>query len=140
MKSLFSFIVAILPLFAMAQTQSKIEVVTSDTAETRIFEQVDEQAEFPGGTPELFKYLANNIHYPEDAVKNNIDGKVYVSFIVTSAGKIEKVAILRNMVNCSACDQEAIRVIKNMPRWKPAKVNGKPVSSKYHLPISFKLN
>jgi protein TonB len=100
---------------------------------------VDEQAEFPGGREALMKYLTSNLVYPEYAIENYLEGKCYVRFVVSSTGKVSNVSIVKKVPNCPQCDQEAMRVVKAMPDWKPARVEDKVVNSYYHLPVMFKL-
>lgn len=105
--------------------------------EEEIFTFVEQVAEFPGGTSEMVKFLQSNIKYPAMERENNIDGKVFVKFVVESDGRIGDVQILKKV--SPGLDQEAIRVIKSMPAWKPAKQNGKVVRSWFNLPVKFTL-
>lgn len=86
----------------------------------------------------MYKYLGNNIRYPSKAQKANIEGKVYVNFVIKSDGKIDQVKIIRGV--SPELDDEAARVINSMPEWHPGIQNGKPVSVYYNLPIAFKLD
>ena len=99
--------------------------------------QVDVRPEFPGGDMAMFKYLMENITYPEDAVKDSIQGKVNVSFVVTANGSIDDIEVRKSI--SPSLDKEAIRVVKSMPKWKPGEKGGKKVSCQYMLPINFKL-
>ena len=92
---------------------------------------------FPGGEIELFKFLSENVKYPQSAIKNNIQGRVILRFIVNYDGSIENIQVVRSV--SPECDQEAIRVVKNMPKWTPGSQNGKNVSVWFTIPISFKL-
>lgn len=100
---------------------------------------VAEEAAFPGGTAEMMKYLAKNIKYPEVAIQAGIQGKVTLRFVVGKDGAIENVTVARGVPGCPECDKEAIRVVKSMPKWKPAKNDGKVVKSYFNLPVTFKL-
>lgn len=102
-----------------------------------VYVAVEEMAEFPGGQNELMKFLAMNIRYPESAMKNDIQGRVIVKFIITKTGKVEDPVVVKGVD--PALDAEAIRVVKEMPNWTPGKVNGKPVDSYFNIPINFKL-
>ena len=93
--------------------------------------------EFPGGRDSLNKFLIKNIKYPVQAKEDNIQGTVYVSFVVSSLGEINNIKILRGIG--FGCDEEAIRVVKKMPIWKPGKQNGKEVSVIFNLPVNFNL-
>lgn len=93
--------------------------------------------EYSDGEAALYKYIAQNIQYPEQAKTNGIEGKVYVRFIVMDNGNIVNVEVSRGIGG--GCDEEAVRVIKGMPKWKPAMHEGKPVNVQYVIPINFKL-
>ena len=93
--------------------------------------------EYPDGTNALYKYLAENIHYPEQAKADGIEGKVYVRFIVRDNGDIANVEVERGIGG--GCDEEALRVVKSMPKWIPATSEGKLVNVQYVIPINFKL-
>ena len=105
--------------------------------EEPILDVVEQMPSFPGGDSELFSYLSKNIKYPAIAQENGIQGTVYLRFAVSKTGDIDKVEILRALDN--ACDREAIRVVKSMPRWIPGKQNGANVSVWYTLPVKFRL-
>ena len=96
-----------------------------------------ELAEFPGGFEALGDYIAKSVVYPEQAKTDGVEGKVFVQFIVEPDGNIGDVTLLRGIGG--ECDEEALRVIKAMPQWKPAQFKGKPVRSKYQIPIVFVL-
>lgn len=97
---------------------------------------VDQQPQFPGGASEMYKWLGNNIKYPEEAKKEGVRGKVIVDFVITKTGKTDKVRVVRG--RHPALDEEAVRVIKAMPAWTPGKQNGRPVNVSYTLPITFR--
>ncbi len=100
---------------------------------------VDEKAEFPGGMAALRKFLGDNLSYPQVAVEEEIEGKVYLRFVVDKNGEISRVSVTRGIPDCPECDKEAVRVVKKMPKWAPGKNGGKAVDSYYNLPITFKL-
>lgn len=104
----------------------------------QIFSVVEEMPSFPGGDPGRIKYLSENIQYPQMAKESGIQGTVYITFVVERDGSVTDVRILRGIGG--GCDEEAIRVVKNMPRWAPGKQRGKPVRVQYNLPIKFQLN
>ena len=97
----------------------------------------DEDPEFPGGIEALYEFLQANIQYPEKALANHIEGKVYVSFVVETDGSISFSKVLRDIGG--GCGLEALRVVRSMPRWKPGKRSGEIVRVQYNLPISFTL-
>ncbi len=98
---------------------------------------VEQMPSFKGGEAEMLKFISNNMKYPASAKENGIQGRVTVRFVITSAGKITDVQIIRGID--PACDKEAIRIVKSMPDWEPGKQNGKAVSVYYTLPIKFSL-
>jgi protein TonB len=102
-----------------------------------IFDIVEEQAAPVGGMAAFYKYFSKNLKYPIPARKAGVEGKVYVQFVVTKSGEIGPVKVLKGIGH--GCDQEAIRVVKGSPKWKPAKQRGRPVNSQVTLPLVFKL-
>lgn len=105
--------------------------------EEEIFVAVEQQAEFPGGTAAMMKWLNNNVRYPESARQNDIQGRVIVKFVVEKDGSIGKAEILKGVDR--DLDREALRVVKKMPKWQPGKNNGVAVRSYFNLPVVFKL-
>ncbi len=105
--------------------------------EQPIFTVVEKDPEFPGGTDALYKYLAENIKYPQLARDNGITGKVYITFVVERDGSIANPKILRDIGG--GCGAEAIRVVKAMPKWTPGKQRGKAVRVQFNLPVNFNL-
>ena len=98
---------------------------------------VEEMPEYPGGIPELLKFIGENIYYPEDAISNNIQGRVILKFVVNTDGSIDRIQILRGID--SSLDNEAIRVVKTLPRFRPGKQGGVPVPVWFQLPVLFRL-
>lgn len=115
----------------------EIEEVEEEEEETTIFTVVEESAMFPGGQAELMKYLAQNIKYPQQARETGTQGLVYVTFVVEKDGSLTDIKILRDIG--SGCGEEAIRVVKSMPKWKAAKQRGKAVRMQFNLPVKFTL-
>ncbi len=105
--------------------------------EAEIFTVVETMPEYPGGVNELYKYLGNNIKYPEKAKADNIQGRVFVNFVVEKDGEVSNVNVLRGIGG--GCDEEAIRVISSMSNWTPGKQRGEVVRVSYNLPIKFSL-
>lgn len=99
---------------------------------------VEYMPEFIGGTKELFRYLGKNTKYPKRALDADIEGTVYVQFVIGKTGEIRNIKIIRG-VN-KLLDNEAIRVVKSMPAWTPGNQHGKSVSVRCQLPIHFKIN
>ena len=85
----------------------------------------------------MFEYLYSNIKYPQVAKENNITGKVFLTFVVEKDGSIAGAKILRDIGG--GCGQEALRVVKSMPKWSPGKQRGKPVRVQFNLPVVFDL-
>lgn len=99
---------------------------------------VEQMPVFPGGERALIQYIANNLKYPKEAASQNIEGKVYIRFVVSETGSVENAEVLRSLNKY--CDQEAIRVIESMPKWIPGQQNKTLVPVYYVVPIMFKLN
>ena len=114
---------------AFAQEEVKVE--------EEVFVVVEEQAEFPGGMDSMFAYIHKNLKYPEQAKEKGIQGRVFVQFVIEKDGSISNVKILRGIGG--GCDEASVEMIKNMPKWKPAKQRGKPVRCQFNLPINFEL-
>ena len=104
----------------------------------KVFQVVEVQPEFPGGQQEMMKYLQSNLKYPEAAKAAGAEGKAFVQFVVKADGSIENVEIMRSSGN-ESLDAEALRVVKAMPKWRPAMNKGKAVNVKFVLPIVYKL-
>ena len=98
----------------------------------------EQMPEFPGGTASLNKWLSRNINYPETAVNLGLHGRVYLNFVVDKNGSISDIKVTRGVDEI--LDKEAIRVISEMPKWKPGRQNGQPVKVAYNIYISFQLN
>jgi len=114
-----------------------IEIEEEESGEAEIFTVVEESPSFPGGDVARIKFLQENINYPQMARESGIQGTVYVTFVVEKNGSVTDVRILRGIGG--GCDEEAIRVIKAMPKWNPGKQRGKPVRVQFNMPIKFTL-
>ena len=130
------------PIEAVALEEATTAVVKEEVIEVEekkpIFRIVEEMPSFPGGDEPRVKFLRDNITYPQMAKENNIQGTVYITFVVDSKGHVTDVKILRGIGG--GCDEEAIRVVKLMPPWNPGKQNGKSVRVQFNMPIRFTLN
>ncbi len=113
----------------VAYDDSKVEGEVYDLAEVA--------PEFPGGMQALMKFLAQNIKYPTDAQQAKKEGRVIAQFVVTTDGSIAEIKVIRGIY--PSLDEEAVRVIKAMPKWKPGTQKGQPVNVRYTIPISFRL-
>ena len=103
----------------------------------KVYYIVEQMPEFPGGLTVLMNYLRANIHYPAAAQSAGIEGRVLVSFIVEPDGSVSNAKLVRSVD--ANLDQEALRVVSEMPNWTPGKQGGNAVRVRYSLPIAFKL-
>ena len=124
--SLFLVLLNTFSCSTFAQTDTSKELI--------IFTYVEQMPEFKG---DVQKYLSENIVYPQQALKQEIEGRVFVKFIVKETGEIDSVRVPKP--GNPLFDVEAIRVISNMPRWKPGRQNGRKVNVRFMLPVSFRL-
>lgn len=129
------------PVEAPAAEDIKVEEVKEQViqqeAPKEIFTVVEEQPGYPGGDEARIKYLQDNIKYPDEAKELGVQGKVFVTFVVEVDGSITDVRVLRGIG--AGCDEEAIRVVRGMPKWVPGKQRGVPVRVQFNLPIKFTL-
>ncbi len=119
---------------------SKVEIKVEEEEvqeEKTIFTVVEQEATFPGGNEKLGEYLAKSIKYPQQAKETGTRGKVMLTFVVERDGSITDIKVLRDIG--SGCGEEAKRVVKEMPKWQPAKQRGKAVRQQFVLPVSFNL-
>lgn len=105
----------------------------------QVFTVLEKNAEFPGGQAAMMEYLRKNIHYPEEEKEAEIEGKVFLQFVVRRDGSVSDVRVLRGVPGGTGLDREAIRAVKSMPRWSPGEMNGAQVNAQVSLPIMFKL-
>lgn len=114
----------------------------TSTAQTKknnmVFDVVEVMPQFPGGQIAMMKYIMENIKYPKQAMKEGIQGRVTVRFIVEKDGSISDVKPILSVH--PLLNKEAVRVVESMPKWTPGKHNGKPVRVRFNLPVMFKLN
>lgn len=103
----------------------------------KIYDSLDSMPKFPGGESALLEYIGKNTIYPKSALKQGIHGRVIVRFVINKSGKTEKVEAIRSLN--PACDREAIRVVKSLPKWIPGKLNGENVSVWFVIPINFRI-
>lgn len=103
-----------------------------------VFEQVDENPEYPGGFEALIKYIGDNLKYPKEAADAKTEGKVFVKFIIQKDGSVGNVEVLKGIGY--GCDEEAMRVVRAMPKWNPGKQNGEPVNVFFTMPFKFLLD
>ncbi|OJV55540.1 MAG: hypothetical protein BGO31_19470 [Bacteroidetes bacterium 43-16] len=101
----------------------------------QIYTYVEQLPSFPGGTEKLHAFIEKHKRYPKDAVAKGIEGKVYLAFTVKKDGRIENIEVKRGL--SASLDAEAVRLIKAMPPWIPARQNGKEVNCMFTIPVSF---
>lgn len=124
---------------------TKVEVLTEveaptevgEVVEDKIFTFVEQQPTFPGGDSEMNKFIKKNLKYPPAALRNGLEGLVVVQFVVNKEGQISDVQVVKKLGG--GTDEEAMRVVKMMPAFTPAKQNGRPVSFRFTLPVRFGL-
>ena len=119
----------------------KVAVVKSDVdadsaANSKIFGAAEEMPSFPGGSLALMQYIREHLRYPKDSIGSTVTGRVLVGFVVNEDGSLSDVKVMKSLT--PAMDEEAIRVVKSMPKWKPGKQNGKAVKIKYTVPVYIK--
>ena len=122
-------------VFCLSTVSAQKTVVSKKNQ--KVFDVVEQMPEFPGGMEALFKYMAENMKYPEDAKKQQVEGRVLVQFSVETDGSVSNTEVLMRVF--PSLDAEAVRVISGMPKWIPGKQNGKVVRVKYTIPVSFRL-
>ena len=128
-----------------------VEVATETVVEEQIFEKpveeevveevftiVEDQPLPTGGMQAFYTFIGENMTYPNQARRMAIEGKVFVQFVIDKDGSITEVQAVKGIG--AGCDEEAVRVIKNAPKWKPGKQRGRPVKVRMILPITFKLH
>jgi protein TonB len=121
-------------LFQSEQTTQQEASSESDTT----YVEVEQPPEFPGGKSALFDYLKENVNYPEPSRLLGIEGTVKVNFVVDKDGSVTDIKVQKSV--SKLLDEEAKRVVKEMPPWKPGRQDGKVVRVRYRVPIRFKLN
>ena len=114
-----------------------IEKTKDNTTDNHVYQVVEVMPEFPGGETSLRKFIADSVKYPIEAQENGIQGKVYITFVVNKEGKVTDAKVVRGVD--PSLDKEALRVVNNLPIWKPGKQDGNKVNVNYTVPISFVL-
>lgn len=153
MKKLLFFLIILMPMMVTAQEVSPKDSLAAKEAEKKdilaaweaadkedvVYKIVEQMPEFPGGEKALRAFLTENVKYPSIAKENGIYGRVICQFIVEKDGSISDVEAVKSSGERSL-DNEAIRVIKSMPKWKPGKQRNKPVRARFTMPINFSLD
>jgi len=114
------------------------EYEETEEEEDEVFMVTEVQASFVGGDDSLFKFISDNIKYPEQAIKDKIEGTAFIRFIVEKDGSLSNIEVLRPVDG--GCSEEAVRIVKMMPNWNPAKQRNRLVRAYFVLPIEFKLD
>ena len=112
------------------------EIITKNGVERVSIESI-EMPQFPNGEKALQIWIAENVKYPAEAQEKNIEGRVYVGFVVNKEGSVEEVKLMRGV--SPSIDAEALRVVSEMPKWKPGSYQKEPISMNFTVPINFAL-
>lgn len=128
-------IMSLMAMFGLTTVNAQKTVVAQKNQE--VFDVVEQMPEYPGGIQALFEYLQQNVKYPEDAVKQKIEGRVIATFVVETDGSINNVEVVKPAF--PSLDAEAVRVLSAMPKWTPGMQSGKVVRVKYTVPINFNM-
>lgn len=118
-------------------SESRADKTKSEKIHGKVYEQVEQMPEFPGGQTELINFLMKSVKYPRECMEKSIQGKVFVSFVVGKKGSVLNAKVVRGVD--ALLDAEALRVVNTMPEWIPGKQKGKKVAVQFTIPISFKL-
>lgn len=138
MSRLFKIIsfLAMLLMIVVFTSNVNAQEKKSDNSDV-VYTVVDKEAEYPGGIEAMNRFLAQNIIYPTLAKQKNIQGKVLISFIIEKNGSISNIKVIKDIGE--GCGEEGMRIVKLMPKWKPAQQKSEPVRQQFVLPISFQL-
>ena len=132
MKHFISLLITVAFLTSYGQELA----LNSDLEIDKIYIEVDQSAEYPGGIFKMYDYIMADLKYPELARENQIKGRLFIAFVVEKDGSISNLEVLKSLGY--GCDEEAIRLFKEMPKWSPGLIDGKPVRQKFVQPILFK--
>ena len=141
MKKICLLFVAMFCTLVMFAQSDGVNTTSNDTVvgdDVDIFVEYETWPEFPGGQQELLKYIQENLIYPKQALKKQIQGRSICQFIVEKDGSISHIQVVRSSGNKSL-DRAAIRVIKTMPKWTPGRLQGKIVRTHYVIPVNFRI-
>ena len=135
LKWRFLATLSVLALLLMVNTNAMAQ--NKKAANDKVLEKAEVMPEFPGGEQAMMDYVSKNVVYPNEAQEKGISGRVLVSFVIEKDGSISEAKVVKGIGG--GCDEEAVRVVKAMPKWKPGKDKGKPVRVSYMMPFTFKL-
>lgn len=119
------------------ELDTKENLIANNNSQNEAYVVPEQMPEFEGGAAAMMKFINSNTHYPASALRMGVEGQVYVQFVIDSDGKVNDVVVMKGV--SVDCDKEAIRVIEMMPKWKPGMQSGKPVRTRYVLPVKFKI-
>jgi len=115
-----------------------VKQAVTQEEDTKVFDVIEQMPQFPGGDGELLKYISSNLKYPSIAAENGVQGKVILRFVVSKTGSVDRVEVVKSLD--PACDKEAMRVVKTLPKFIPGKQNGVNVAVWYTLPVTYRLD
>lgn len=124
--------------YELVLTTTPVQIPTNLKSDDKIYDVVEVNAGFPGGDEACFRWIKDHIKYPKECIEKEIQGRVQISFVVEKDGSITDAKVLRPIH--PLLSEEALRVVKAMPKWAPAKVKGQTVRSRFNLPVSFRLS
>ena len=130
-------LLSLMAAFSLATVQAQKTVVSQKEQKPEVFMVVENMPEYPGGNEAMIAFFAKNMKYPADVQKNKVQGRVLVTFVVERDGTITDVQVAKPTF--PSLDDEAMRLVKKMPKWKPGTQRGVPVRVKFTLPVVFKL-
>lgn len=146
------FLLFIIPFVIRSQSQDSIGTIYVKKKEkgtlssgdvvlfTEIYTVVEQWAEYPGGGAAMNEFIKKNFIVPQEAFDKGISGTVFCQFLIDTDGTLKDIKVVRGVPNCAPCDAEALRVIKLMPKWIPARQGGRPVSLLMTIPVKFRFN
>ena len=136
MKKTFILILAFCTTILCGQTTTDSTKTLEDG--TIVHLKVDKKADYPGGMGEMAKFIQHNLS-TENIKKRKVDGTVFLKFVILPDGTVSNLIVLKGIEKCEECDNEALRLIKLIPKWEPAQINGKPVASYFNFPLKLKI-
>ena len=138
MKQIVILIVTLLAGLT-ATAQAPAGKSTATVGGTSVYTVVEQDPEFDGGMEALVPWLGSHVNYPAEAREQQVEGTVFVTFVVETDGSISNVRVVNHRDAMAALEQEAVRLVRAMPKWKPGKQQGKKVRVQFTLPIQFQL-
>jgi len=132
------FLLALLSIITI-KTQAQIKEEAPYDPNEEVLQMCEVMPQFKGGNEEMYKYISKNLNYPKKAREAGVEGKVIFQFVVDKKGKIKNIEQLGKKLG-AGCDEEALRVIRNMPNWTAGTQNGRAVNVLFTLPFRFALN